>query len=216
MSARAARLAVAVASASLLAACGIGPRGSSDGSDGSAGSAGAPGWEPSLTPSAASDWPPDSVLDVPEPSPPVPEGPPVKAHVRAYLRYLFDEVDYALRTTYVDNVLRTGVCSVCDRVIEMAEDAREERLRYEHEDWGGFILGTRRVPARLPSDTATYWAVEVMMWQPEIRTLSEDGTLLRTAPPRTYLTTFVIGQRDRSWRLIEEGDLDLPPEAAPA
>ena len=161
-----------------------------------------PGWEPSLTPSVAPDWPPDSVLDVAEPSAPRHDGPATKAQAVEYVGYLFDEVDYALRTTYVDRSLRVGECALCDYVVDLTDRAREQRLSYEFDDWDGRVVRAEQVPPLDPRDTTTYWRLDVTVWEPEVRTLDESGDVVNTVPASHRETTVVVGRWEGSWRLL--------------
>jgi hypothetical protein len=159
-------------------------------------------------PEPSGPWPPPSVLALDEPTLPPIDAEPVRAVVLDFVSYLLDEIDYALRTTFPDNILRHGTdgwgrrCEVCDEVVELADTAQDERQRYEFDDWGGYPLLAGEVAPQEPDDPATYWRIRLMLRQPEMRVLDDRGEVVDTTPARDRETVLVLGVARGEWRIF--------------
>jgi hypothetical protein len=158
-------------------------------------------------PEPSGPWPPPCILALDEPTLPPIDAEPVRAVVLDFVSYLLDEIDYALRTTFPDNILRHGTdrwgrrCEVCDEVVGLADTAQAERQRYEFDDWDGSPLLTTKLDSS-EFEPATYWRVRLMLRQPEMRVLDDRGEVVDTTPARDRETVLVLGVARGEWRIF--------------
>lgn len=156
-------------------------------------------------------WPPASALEEPEPDSPAPSmGRRGKARVQDYVSYLLDEIDYALRTTFPAAVLRSDArCRICGEVVATAERARDERVVYDFDDWGGYLLLARE----LPSDRlgVRFWRIRLMLWQPEIEVRDEAGEVVGRIPGRNRETVLDLGHTANEWAINYWSDAAAAP-----
>ncbi|WP_309649095.1 hypothetical protein [Nocardioides sp.] len=158
-----------------------------------------------------SPWPPASVLEEPEPDSPAPSmGRQGKARVQDYVSYLLDEIDYALRTTFPAAVLRSDArCRICGEVVDSAERARADRVLYDFDDWGGYLLLARELPITRPG--ARFWRVRLILWQPEIEVRDQAGELVETIAGRNRETVLDLGHTANEWAINYWSDAAAAP-----
>ena len=131
-----------------------------------------------------------------------------------YLDHLVDHLEYALRTTYPDLVLRNGECEVCAEVVALAETAREDRLLYRTADWSALVRDVRWLPPTRPRDRWRYWQLSMLLERPAVRVIDEDGEPVETRPGRTDRAVLVVAHLDRDWRLLQWELVDRGSESA--
>ena len=153
------------------------------------------------TNATAAPWRPPSALDVPEPESPAPSmGRRGKAQVQAYVGYLLDSIDYALRTTYLPAVLRKDArCRICEGVVATVDRARSQRALYELDDWSGYLLLSRELPT--PRLDVRAWRVRLMLWQPEMTVRDETGEVIAMVPASNRETVLDLSHSANEWAI---------------
>ena len=176
---------------SLLTGCG-------DGSESNR----AEGQEPRAEVAEATPFPPDSVLDEPEPTEP-PRGRPTLAYAEREVRYLLDEVVYAMRTSYPDDALRDSRCDVCTFFLLISEEAAKQEWLFRI-DGIEVVRTTPRPGLEGPwSRTTSSPVLDVVLRVPDFEAVDASGEVVREYDGGVLRTRFqTTGGDYKSWQLV--------------
>lgn len=122
----------------------------------------------------------------------------------AFSRYLVDEIEYALRTTYVGRTLRTGTdhwgnrCEVCEHYAGLAGELRAARRLHEFDDWESRVVDVQELVPSRSGDPTAYWQLRLVLTRPETRVLDDRGAVVHTLPAEPRDTVLVVGSPSRS------------------
>lgn len=149
---------------------------------------------PSASP-ADESWPPYELLSLEEPRPLEFSRRIKVSDTEAIMRQLVAEMTHALRTTFPPENLRVASgCALCQEVVEMADTANDERIRYELDDW---VPRAGEVDV-LPGDEYAdrYLRLVLRLGRPELRVVDRNDEQVDVVPSRDPVTVLVIGVLD--------------------
>jgi hypothetical protein len=153
-----------------------------------------------------SSWPPGELLLAEEPEPPVLTGDGRPADVQPIVRHLVAQMTHALRTTFPPTDLAARPkCALCAEIVELAEQARADRIVYELDAWEP-ELGDIEV---LPGDgwAKRYFRVPVRLNRPELRAVDEHGKVVDLVPASDAVTLLALRGGER-WEVMLWDDLE--------
>lgn len=182
----------------------------------SSGHGGGPGAEKDASPSST-NWPPASVLDVPEPRiPDVAYGPIGEKAARGFIRYVVELTSYVTSTGFTGDLDKYAMpdCTLCNTVIDRARRMRTQHYLYEGGTWS--IVRLTPHPGRIPMPGYSnhIFRYALRFHTSPARQVDEDGEVRASAPALTFLSLIEVDRVGttrwflRDWAIV--GDQPAP------